>query len=208
MNKWWVLWIIAVILVGIFSLFFWKYNSMVTMEEWVNTAWAQVENQYQRRMDLIPNIVSTVKWEANFEKSTLEAVVQARASATKMNVNVADATEMAEFQKEQTGISQALSRLLMVTENYPNLKANQAFADLRVTLEWTENRISTERMRYNEVVQQFNTFVRMFPNNIAAAIFGFEKKSLFESETWAGSCSWSKFLIIKKTNLKLVLFCY
>ena len=185
MNKWWVLWIIAVILVGIFSLFFWKYNSMVTMEEWVNTAWAQVENQYQRRMDLIPNIVSTVKWEANFEKSTLEAVVQARASATKMNVNVADATEMAEFQKEQTGISQALSRLLMVTENYPNLKANQAFADLRVTLEWTENRISTERMRYNEVVQQFNTFVRMFPNNIAAAIFGFEKKSLFESETWA-----------------------
>lgn len=185
MNKWWVLWIIAVILVGIFSLFFWKYNSMVTMEEWVNTAWSQVENQYQRRMDLIPNIVNTVKWEANFEKSTLEAVVQARASATKMNVNVADAKEMAEFQQEQTGISQALSRLLMVTENYPNLKSNQAFADLRVSLEWTENRISTERMRYNESVQQFNTFVRVFPNNIVSSIFGFEKKSLFESETWA-----------------------
>lgn len=185
MNKWWVLWIIAVILIGIFSLFFWKYNSMVTMEEWVNTAWSQVENQYQRRMDLIPNIVNTVKWEANFEKSTLEAVVQARASATKMNVNVADAKEMAEFQQEQTGISQALSRLLMVTENYPNLKSNQAFADLRVTLEWTENRISTERMRYNEVVQQFNTFVRVFPNNIVSSIFGFEKKSLFESEAWA-----------------------
>ena len=185
MNKWWVLWVIAVILVGIFSLFFWKYNSMVTMEEWVNTAWAQVENQYQRRMDLIPNIVNTVKWEANFEKSTLEAVVQARASATKMNVNVADAKEMAEFQQEQTGISQALSRLLMVTENYPNLKSNQAFADLRVSLEWTENRISTERMRYNEVVQQFNTFVRVFPNNIVSSIFGFEKKALFESEVWA-----------------------
>lgn len=185
MNKWWVLWIIAVILVGIFSLFFWKYNSMVTMEEWVNTAWAQVENQYQRRMDLIPNIVSAVKWEANFEKTTLESVVQARASATKMNVNVADAKEMAEFQQEQTGISQALSRLLMVTENYPNLKSNQAFADLRVSLEWTENRISTERMRYNESVQQFNTFVRVFPNNIVSSIFGFEKKSLFESETWA-----------------------
>lgn len=166
-------------------VFFWKYNSMVTMEEWVNTAWSQVENQYQRRMDLIPNIVNTVKWEANFEKSTLEAVVQARASATKMNVNVADATEMAEFQKEQTGISQALSRLLMVTENYPNLKSNQGFADLRVTLEWTENRISTERMRYNEVVQEFNTFVRKFPNNIAASIFWFEKKSLFESQEWA-----------------------
>lgn len=185
MNKWWVLWIITVILVGIFSIFFWKYNSMVTMEEWVNTAWSQVENQYQRRMDLIPNIVNTVKWEANFEKSTLEAVVQARASATKMNVNVADAKEMAEFQQEQTGISQALSRLLMVTENYPNLKSNQAFADLRVSLEWTENRISTERMRYNESVQQFNTFVRVFPNNIVSSIFGFEKKSLFESETWA-----------------------
>ena len=166
-------------------VFFWKYNSMVTMEEWVNTAWSQVENQYQRRMDLIPNIVNTVKWEANFEKSTLEAVVQARASATKMNVNVADATEMAEFQKEQTGISQALSRLLMVTENYPNLKSNQGFADLRVTLEWTENRISTERMRYNEVVQEFNVFVRKFPNNIAASIFWFEKKSLFESQEWA-----------------------
>lgn len=166
-------------------VFFWKYNSMVTMEEWVNTAWSQVENQYQRRMDLIPNIVNTVKWEANFEKSTLEAVVQARASATKMNVNVADATEMAEFQKEQTGISQALSRLLMVTENYPNLKSNQGFADLRVTLEWTENRISTERMRYNEVVQEFNTFVRKFPNNIAASIFWFERKNLFESQEWA-----------------------
>lgn len=166
-------------------VFFWKYNSMITMEEWVNTAWSQVENQYQRRMDLIPNIVNTVKWEANFEKSTLEAVVQARASATKMNVNVADAAEMAEFQKEQTGISQALSRLLMVTENYPNLKSNQGFADLRVTLEWTENRISTERMRYNEVVQEFNTFVRKFPNNIAASIFWFEKKSLFESQEWA-----------------------
>lgn len=166
-------------------VFFWKYNSMVTMEEWVNTAWSQVENQYQRRMDLIPNIVNTVKWEANFEKSTLEAVVQARASATKMNVNVADATEMAEFQKEQTGISQALSRLLMVTENYPNLKSNQGFADLRVTLEWTENRISTERMRYNEVVKEFNVFVRKFPNNIAASIFWFEKKSLFESQEWA-----------------------
>lgn len=166
-------------------VFFWKYNSMVTMEEWVNTAWSQVENQYQRRMDLIPNIVNTVKWEANFEKSTLEAVVQARASATKMNVNVADAAEMAEFQKEQTGISQALSRLLMVTENYPNLKSNQGFADLRVTLEWTENRISTERMRYNEVVQEFNTFVRKFPNNIAASIFWFERKNLFESQEWA-----------------------
>ncbi|MDD2907448.1 MAG: LemA family protein [Candidatus Gracilibacteria bacterium] len=173
------------ILVVLGFVFFGKYNSMVTMEEGVNTAWAQVENQYQRRMDLIPNIVNTVKGEANFEKSTLEAVVEARASATKTNINVNDAQEMAEFQKEQTGISQALSRLLMVTENYPNLKANQAFADLRVTLEGTENRISTERMRYNEIVQEFNTFVRKFPNNIAASLFGFDKKSLFESQEGA-----------------------
>ncbi len=186
MNKKWItLWVIALVLISIIGSFFGKYNILVTMEESVNTAWAQVENQYQRRYDLIPNIVASVKWEANFEKSTLEAVVQARASATKTTINVNDAKEMAEFQKEQTWISQALSRLLMVTENYPNLKANQAFADLRVSLEWTENRISTERMRYNEEVQKFNVFTRTFPNNIVASIFWFEKKSLFENTNWA-----------------------
>lgn len=157
------------------------------MEESVNAAWSQVENQYQRRLDLIPNIVSSVKGEANFEKSTLEAVVNARASATKMNVNVNDAKEMAEFQNQQQGISQALSRLLMVTENYPNLKANQAFADLRVSLEGTENRISTERMRYNESVQQFNTYIRLFPNNVVSGMFGFAKKNLFESDKGANT---------------------
>lgn len=186
MNKKWItLWVVALVLISIIGTFFGKYNAFVTMEESVNTAWSQVENQYQRRYDLIPNIVNTVKWEANFEKSTLEAVINARASATKTNINVNDAQEMAEFQKEQTWISQALSRLLMVTENYPNLKANQAFADLRVSLEWTENRISTERMRYNEEVQKFNVFTRTFPNNIVASIFWFEKKNLFESTTWA-----------------------
>lgn len=180
--------VLAVILVLWFSLFSfisWKYNSLVTKEEVVNTAWAQVENQYQRRFDLIPNIVASVAWEANFEKSTLEAVVQARASATKTNIDINDAKDFAEYQKEQSWISQALSRLLMVTENYPNLKANQRFADLRVSLEWTENRISTERMRYNEVVQDFNIYLRTFPNNLLASFFWFEKKNLFESDEWA-----------------------
>ncbi|MDD2917152.1 MAG: LemA family protein [Candidatus Gracilibacteria bacterium] len=178
--------IVGLLVIVVFT-FFGKYNSMVAMEESVNAAWSQVENQYQRRLDLIPNIVSSVKGEANFEKSTLEAVVNARASATKMNVNVNDAKEMAEFQNQQQGISQALSRLLMVTENYPNLKANQAFADLRVSLEGTENRISTERMRYNESVQQFNTYIRLFPNNVVSGMFGFAKKNLFESDKGANT---------------------
>ncbi|MDD2891825.1 MAG: LemA family protein [Candidatus Gracilibacteria bacterium] len=177
--------VILGVVVLIFFIFFGKYNSIVTMEESVNTAWAQVENQYQRRFDLIPNIVNTVKGEANFEKSTLEAVVNARASATKTTINVNDAKELAQFQQEQQGITQALSRLLMVTENYPNLKANQGFADLRVSLEGTENRISTERMRYNETVQKFNTYVRLFPNNIVSSFLGFEKKNLFESDAGA-----------------------
>lgn len=177
--------IVLAILAVLGFVFFGKYNTFVTMEEGVNTAWAQVENQYQRRYDLIPNIVASVQGEANFEKSTLEAVVQARASATKTTIDINDAKEFEEFQKDQAGISQALSRLLMVTENYPNLKANQGFADLRVTLEWTENRISTERMRYNEAVQGFNVYVRTFPNNIVASIFWFERKSLFESDEGA-----------------------
>jgi len=175
-------WVIIFVIISLIGTFFGKYNSFVAMEEWVNTAWSQVENQYQRRNDLITGIVNSVKWEANFEKSTLEAVIQARASATKTNINVNDAKEMAEFQKEQTGISQALSRLLVVTEKYPELKANKWFADLRVSLEWTENRISTERMRYNEVVQQFNTSIRQFPGNIIASMFSFEKKALFEAD--------------------------
>lgn len=167
-----IIWgVIIALLVLIVFTFFGKYNSFVTLEEGVNAVWAQVENQYQRRSDLIPNIVSSVKGEANFEKSTLEAVINARASATKINVNVNDAKEMAEFQNQQQGISQALSRLLVVSENYPNLKANQAFSDLRISLEGTENRISTERMRYNEIVQKFNTTIRLFPNNIVASLF-------------------------------------
>lgn len=177
--------IIFWILVLLWIVFSSKYNSLVTKEEAVNTAWSQVENQYQRRYDLIPNIVATVKGEANFEKSTLEAVVQARASATKTTININDAKEFSQYQKEQSWISQALSRLLVVSENYPNLKSNQAFSDLRITLEWTENRISTERMRYNETVQDFNIYIRKFPTNIMSLLLWFEKKKQFESESWA-----------------------
>lgn len=177
----WIVWVILIII----SIFSSRYNSLVQKEETVNTAWSQVENQYQRRYNLIPNIVSSVKWEANFEKSTLEAVTNARASATKTTVDINDVKEFQEFQQEQSWISQALSRLLMVTENYPNLKSNQWFSDLRVQLEWTENRISTEVMRYNETVQDFNIYVRTFPNNIIASIFWFEKKNLFEAVEWS-----------------------
>lgn len=176
------IWVIGIFAVGLIFSLLWKYNTLVEKEEKVNTAWAQVENQYQRRYDLIPNIVNAVKWEANFEKSTLEAVVNARASATKTTIDINNIDEITEFQKQQQGISSALSRLLMVTENYPNLKANQWFSDLRVTLEWTENRISTERMRYNETVQDFNIFIRKFPTNIVASLFAFSKKNLFESD--------------------------
>lgn len=175
------LWLWLGVLVVIVMSFLWKYNTFVTMEEGVSLSWAQVENQYQRRADLIPNIVNSVKWEATFEKSTLEAVVEARASATKTNVDVNNASEIAEFQQQQEGLSQALSRLLMVVENYPDLKSNAWFADLRVQLEGTENRISVERKNYNDEVRDFNVYVRVFPNNLVAAVFGFEKKSLFES---------------------------
>jgi LemA protein len=151
----------------------------------VKTARAQVENVYQRRMDLIPNLVATVKGEANFEQETLTQVTEARASATKMTVDVNDAQAMADFQTQQNGISQALGRLLVASENYPNLKANQAFSDLRVQLEGTENRITTERMTYNTKAQEYNTFIRSFPTNMVAGIFSFERANLFEASEGA-----------------------
>lgn len=161
------------------------YNGLVTKDETVKQAWGEVENQYQRRMDLIPNLVNTVKGSANFEQETLTAVINARASATKMDVNLQNAQEMAAFQAEQTGISQALGRLLVVTENYPILQATQAFKDLMIQLEGTENRITVARNRYTESVQAFNTSIRTFPTNITAAIVGFEKYAEFKAE--AGS---------------------
>jgi LemA protein len=162
-----------------------KRNSFVGLRENAKAQWQQVESQYQRRSDLIPNIVSTVKGEANFEKSTLEAVVSARARATQMTIDPDKLSEnnIEKYKAAQGELSGALSRLLMVTENYPNLKANQAFGDLRVTLEGTENRIAVERMRYNEISREYNKAIQFFPGNLLAG--GMAPMPYFEAE--AGS---------------------
>jgi LemA protein len=158
------------------------YNSLVRLDEGVDSAWGQVENVYQRRADLIPNLVATVKGAADFEQETLTAVVEARAKVGQVNLEHApDAAQMAQFQGAQDGLSSALSRLLVVVERYPELKATQAFRDLQVQLEGTENRISTERHRYNEVARDFNTARRSFPTIFIANFFGFGEKAYFEA---------------------------
>jgi len=162
-----------------------KYNWLVKTDESVKTSWSQVENVYQRRADLIPNLVNTVKWAAAQESWVLVAVVNARANATKTNIDIKDAQALADYQKSQWELSSALSRLLMVTENYPQLQSIQAFRDLTVQLEGTENRISVERMNYNNTVKAFNVMLRSFPTNIVAGLFGFEKANLFEAEEGA-----------------------
>lgn len=158
-------------------------NKAVQQEEGVRQAWSQVENQYQRRADLIPNLVNTVKGYATHERETLEGVVEARAKATQMTVDPTKMTpeDLAAYQQAQGELSQALGRLLAVSERYPDLKANENFKALQVQLEGTENRISTERKRFNEVTQEYNTFVRKFPNNIFGSILGFKAKPYFES---------------------------
>ncbi|MDL2290321.1 LemA family protein [Paludibacteraceae bacterium OttesenSCG-928-F17] len=163
------------------------YNSLVTAEEKVTSQWANVENQYQRRADLIPNLVATVKGYASHESQTLEAVVEARAKATQVTVDPDNLTpeKLQEFQAAQGQLSSALGRLLMITENYPDLKANQNFLELQSQLEGTENRIAVERSRFNEMAKDFNTNIRRFPRNILAGMFGFEKKPYFEAEAGA-----------------------
>jgi LemA protein len=159
-------------------------NKMVTLEEGVSGQWANVESAYQRRADLIPNLVSTVKGYADFEKSTLEAVVDARARATQVTVDPTNISpeELAAFQQAQSGVSSALGRLLAVVENYPDLKANQNFMDLQKQLEGTENRINVERNRFNEVVQGYNTYIRKFPAAFFAGMFGFQPKGYFKAD--------------------------
>ena len=178
--------IIAIVAV----LFFWvkgAYNEMVTLDEGVNTAWSQVENQYQRRMDLIPNLVNTVKGYAAHEKDTLEAVVNARAESTKTTIDPSNLNEetLKRFQAAQGELSSALSRLMVVVERYPELKANQNFSELQAQLEGTENRISVERKRFNEIAQGYNTYIRKFPNNILSGMFGFQTKAYFSAESGA-----------------------
>lgn len=174
--------VIAVILIGI-SVIAGQYNSLVKLEEIVKAQRGQVESVYQRRADLIPNIVATVKGEAAFEQETLRQVVEARASATQMKIDANNAQDFAKFQAAQGELSQALGRLMMLTENYPSLKANQAFSDLRVQLEGSENRIAVERMNYNKVVGKYNIKLRSFPTNLIAKWLGFERANLFEATT-------------------------
>jgi LemA protein len=162
-----------------------KRNSFVGLHENAKAQWQQVESQYQRRADLIPNIVATVKGEANFEKSTLESVVSARAKATQMTIDPdkLDEASINKYKAAQGELSGALSRLLMVTENYPNLKANAAFGDLRVTLEGCENRISVERMKYNDLSRDYNKSIQFFPGNLLAG--GMAPMPYFEAEAGA-----------------------
>ena len=170
-------------------------NKIVTAEESVNSQWAKVENQYQRRADLIPNLVNTVKGYASHEKETLDAVISARAKATQITIDPANLNEasLLKYQKAQGELSQALGRLLAVTENYPDLKANQNFLELQAQLEGTENRISTERTRYTDSVKEYNTLIRKFPASIIASMNGFEKKPQFEAETGADRAPEVKF---------------
>ncbi len=171
-------------------IFLWgmgQYNGMVTAEENLSKSWANVESQYQRRADLIPNLVSTVKGYAKHEEGTLTAVVEARAKATQTVIDPTNLTPetLSKYQAAQSEVSSALGRLLVTVEKYPDLKANQNFLELQAQLEGTENRISVERQRFNTDAQGFNTMIRKFPKNIIAGMFGFEKKAYFQAE--AGS---------------------
>lgn len=185
-------WIILGVLVlwGIGS-----YNGMVGKEQSASEAWANVESTYQRRMDLIPNLVETVKGEAAFEKSTLTEVIQARASATQVKVDPTNLTpeKLQEFQQAQSGISQALGRLMVISESYPELKANAAFQDLRAQLEGTENRINVARNRFNETVREYNSSIKRFPGSLIASITGFQAKGFFEAQEGADKAPTVKF---------------
>jgi len=170
----------AVVLWGVMA-----YNGVISAEENVAGKWGNVQNVYQRRADLIPNLVATVKGYAEHEKTTLEELTNARTKATQMTVNVDDLTpeKLREFQQTQGELSTALGRLIAITENYPDLKANQNFLELQAQLEGTENRINVERKNFNEAAQKYNTKIRRFPTSVLAGYFGFDKKPYFEAET-------------------------
>ena len=186
---------IVVVVVGIFGWATSAYNGMVTVEEEATTAFAKVQSAYQRRADLIPNLVETVKGYATHEQETLEGVVAARSKATQVTLDPEKMTpqKMKEFQEAQGELSSALGRLIAIQENYPDLKANENFRDLQVQLEGTENRINTERNNYNEAVQKYNVKIRRFPNSLFAGMFGFEKMQKFEAETGAEKAPQVKF---------------
>lgn len=178
---------IVIIVIVVFAIIQWGVginNKMVEMEEAVKSQWSQVENVYQRRADLIPNLVNTVKGYAEHENQTLTEVVEARAKATSVNVDPAKLTpeSLRQFQEAQGDLSSALGRLMVVVENYPNLKANENFLNLQAQLEGTENRIAVERQKFNDTARNYNTFIRKFPQSMIAGFRGFEQKAYFEAE--------------------------
>lgn len=176
-------WIIIIVLGILAFTSVSKYNSMVALEEGVTTQWANVETQYQRRADLIPNLVNTVKGFADQEREVLEGVTKARAEATSIKIDPSNLTaaDIQKFQAAQGAVTSSLSRLLAVVERYPDLKSNQNFLELQAQLEGTENRIAVERRRFNEQVQAYNTYIRRFPSNMLAGMFGFERMVAFEA---------------------------
>lgn len=171
------------------------YNKMVSYDEGVTSAWSQVENVYQRRADLIPNLVNAVKGYADFEQETLTQVIEARSKATSVNITAENLNEqtLSQFQQAQDGLSSALSRLLVVVEKYPDLKANQNFLELQAQLEGTENRIANERMKFNDATKTYNVYIRKFPARIFAGLFGFDEKPYFKAAEGAEKVPEVKF---------------
>lgn len=194
-KTWIILGIIVVLGFVLYSSFKGSYNNMVKLDEGVKSQWAQVENVYQRRADLIPNLIATVKGYAEHEQETLEGVIEARAKATSVSINPSNlnATSIQQFQAAQDGLSSALSKLMVVVERYPDLKANQNFLELQTQLERTENRIAVERRNFNTSAKSYNTYIRQFPKNIYASIFGFEVKDYFNAAEGAEKAPEVKF---------------
>jgi LemA protein len=186
---------LALIVFGVVSWGIRTYNNMVSMQEAVTSQWGNVETSYQRRSDLIPNFVNTVKGAANFEQTTLTQVIEARSKATSVTIDPTKMTEenMQQFQQAQGQLSSALSRLMVVVERYPELKATQNFRDLQVELEGTENRINVERRKFNEVARSYNTYIRKFPQSFIAGMKGFQQKPYFKADEGAEKAPEVKF---------------
>ena len=183
MKKWITIGIVLVVVFIIYRMFAGSYNNMVQYNEDVVKQWAQVENQYQRRADLIPNLVNTVKGYADFEQETLTQVIEARAKATQVTVDPSNLSsdQIRQYQAAQGELSSALGRLMVVVERYPDLKANQNFLELQAQLEGTENRIAVERKRFNDTTRTYNTYIKSFPQTMLAGMFGFSEKAYFEA---------------------------
>lgn len=191
MTKWIIIGVLALLVIWVFS----SYNGLVSKEQDVNKAWGNVESDYQRRADLIPNLVNTVKGSANFEQETLTKVMEARASATQVKIDASSLTpdNIAAFQQAQSGLSSALGRLLAVSENYPDLKASESFRDLQAQLEGTENRINVSRQRFNDAVNVYETSRRSFPAAIFSGMMGFKEKGYFKADAGAEKAPEVKF---------------